>query len=204
MESDDQLIDVIIVEPSPAGMTQTTLSVAKSALEHSEVLKGAIEGFTEESTGNPVTIGPLDASITIKTYIDVIAFLVAIERAARGLDPSFTYDTKTNVFPAVFESDTLVPEEQHDQVWNDYVNRYMVDHDREPQHAQIAKIAVVADYLNIQRLLDLTMDYLANLMRAKSVEELRLEFGFTDDMTPEELEEVETATSWAVAQPRPE
>ena len=54
-----------------------------------------------------------------------------------------------------------------------------------------------ANYLDIKGLLDLTCQTVANMMKGKSVEEIRKIFNIKNDFTPEEEEEIRKENQWA-------
>ncbi|KAH7332159.1 hypothetical protein KP509_20G072300 [Ceratopteris richardii] len=56
---------------------------------------------------------------------------------------------------------------------------------------------IAANYLNIQALLDLTCQCVADMIKGKSPEELRKIFNLENDFTPEEEEEVRRENQWA-------
>lgn len=53
-----------------------------------------------------------------------------------------------------------------------------------------------ANYLNIQSLLELTCQTVADMMKGKSVEYIRKTFNITNDYTPEEEEEIRREFPW--------
>ncbi|XP_059624690.1 SKP1-like protein 1B [Cornus florida] len=54
-----------------------------------------------------------------------------------------------------------------------------------------------ANYLNIKSLLDLTCQAAADMIKGKSIEEVRQIFNIKNDFTPEEEEEVRKENDWA-------
>jgi len=54
-----------------------------------------------------------------------------------------------------------------------------------------------ANYLNIQSLLDLTTQTVAELIKGKTPEQIRTEFGIVNDFTPEEEEEIRRDNAWS-------
>lgn len=54
-----------------------------------------------------------------------------------------------------------------------------------------------ANYLDIKGLLDLTCKTVADMMRGKTVEEIRETFHIKNDYTPEEEAEVRRENQWA-------
>ncbi|KAI9219554.1 Skp1 family, dimerization domain-containing protein [Blastocladiella britannica] len=59
------------------------------------------------------------------------------------------------------------------------------------------ELITAANFLDIKPLLDLCCKVLANMIKGKSVEELRSLFGIVNDYTPEEEEEVRKENAWA-------
>eukprot|EP00002_Diphylleia_rotans_P004157 TRINITY_DN129_c1_g3_i1.p1 TRINITY_DN129_c1_g3~~TRINITY_DN129_c1_g3_i1.p1 ORF type:complete len:162 (-),score=49.77 TRINITY_DN129_c1_g3_i1:172-657(-) len=57
-------------------------------------------------------------------------------------------------------------------------------------------LILAANYLNIQRLLNLTCKRLSKEIKGKSAEEIRKQFGIPNDFTPEEEEEIRRENSW--------
>lgn len=177
-----------------------TIRIAKSALMYSETLRGQLEYAGEDAT--EVVIPEVDNTDPTSIF-DVLVFMVAAARSAAGLNPFFAYNNQTEDFPVVLDGDVAVLESERDQKWNEYVNRYLVEHDTEEHHDRIARIANAADFLNVETLLNSALNYLAAMMRDKSIDELRAEFGIPDDLTESERREVEESINWAVAQPMP-
>lgn len=60
----------------------------------------------------------------------------------------------------------------------------------------LCQLATAASYLNIENLTGLTTQTIANMMKGKSVEELRDMFNIENDFTPEEEEEVRQENQW--------
>lgn len=58
-------------------------------------------------------------------------------------------------------------------------------------------LILAANYLNIKSLLDLTCETVANIIKGKTVEEIRKEFNIKNDFTPEEEAEVRKENAWA-------
>ncbi|MCO5570477.1 hypothetical protein L7F22_024199 [Adiantum nelumboides] len=58
-------------------------------------------------------------------------------------------------------------------------------------------LILAANYLNIQGLLDLTCQIVADMIKSKTPEEIRRIFNIVNDFTPEEEEEVRRENQWA-------
>uniref|UniRef100_A0A7S0ZFH6 E3 ubiquitin ligase complex SCF subunit n=1 Tax=Timspurckia oligopyrenoides TaxID=708627 RepID=A0A7S0ZFH6_9RHOD len=57
-------------------------------------------------------------------------------------------------------------------------------------------LILAANYLDIQALLDLTCKTIADMIKGKSAEQIRSEFGIENDFTPEEEEEIKRENAW--------
>ncbi|RVX16572.1 SKP1-like protein 1A [Vitis vinifera] len=62
--------------------------------------------------------------------------------------------------------------------------------------ATLFHLIMAANYLNIQSLLELTCQTVADMMKGKSVEYIRKTFNITNDYTPEEEEEIRREFPW--------
>jgi S-phase kinase-associated protein 1 len=58
------------------------------------------------------------------------------------------------------------------------------------------KIILAANFLDISQLLELTCAKLAALMKGKTAEEIRGQFGIPNDFTPEEEEQIKEENKW--------
>ncbi|KAK8693315.1 hypothetical protein V6N13_070904 [Hibiscus sabdariffa] len=58
-------------------------------------------------------------------------------------------------------------------------------------------LIVAANFLNVKSLLDLTCQRVADIIKGKSPEEIRLTFNIKNDFTPEEEEEIRKKNAWA-------
>ncbi|KAH7332158.1 hypothetical protein KP509_20G072200 [Ceratopteris richardii] len=67
----------------------------------------------------------------------------------------------------------------------------------EVDQATLFDLIQAANYLNIQALLDLTCQCVADMIKGKSPEEIRKTFNIKNDFTPEQEEEVRRENQWA-------
>jgi len=58
------------------------------------------------------------------------------------------------------------------------------------------KLTLAANFLDIKPLLDLTCKQIANLIRGKTPEEIKILFSLTQDFTPEEEEQIRKENEW--------
>ena len=63
-------------------------------------------------------------------------------------------------------------------------------------HAVILEIMLAADYLDIKKLRGLCCKTVANILKGKTVEQIREMYGIENDFTPEEEEEIRKQTAW--------
>ncbi|KAF8377796.1 hypothetical protein HHK36_031181 [Tetracentron sinense] len=63
--------------------------------------------------------------------------------------------------------------------------------------ATLFDLILAANYLNIQSLLELTCQTVADMIKGKTPEEIRKTFNIKNDFTPEEEEEVRRENQWA-------
>ncbi|MCH82541.1 SKP1-like protein 1B-like [Trifolium medium] len=63
--------------------------------------------------------------------------------------------------------------------------------------ATLYHLILAANYLNIKNLLDLTCQAVADMVKGKTPEEIRMVFNIKNDFTPEEEEEVRRENQWA-------
>ncbi|KAH7332148.1 hypothetical protein KP509_20G071200, partial [Ceratopteris richardii] len=66
----------------------------------------------------------------------------------------------------------------------------------EVNQATLFDLILAANYLNIQSLLDLTCQRVADMIKEKTPEEIRRAFKIENDFTPEEEEEVRPENQW--------
>lgn len=60
----------------------------------------------------------------------------------------------------------------------------------------VFELLLAANYLNIPSLLDLMTTNIADKIKGKTVEEIRVQFNIKNDFTPEEEEKVRQETQW--------
>jgi len=58
-------------------------------------------------------------------------------------------------------------------------------------------LILAANYLNIQSLLDLTCQSVADMIKGKTPEQIRETFNIKNDFSPEEEEEIRKQNQWA-------
>lgn len=63
--------------------------------------------------------------------------------------------------------------------------------------ATLFDLILAANYLNVKGLLDLTCQTVADMIKGKSVEEIRQTFNIKNDFTPEEEAEIRKENQWA-------
>ncbi|KAH7511855.1 SKP1-like protein 1A [Ziziphus jujuba] len=63
--------------------------------------------------------------------------------------------------------------------------------------ATLVDLILSANYLNIKSLLDLTCQAVADMIKGKSPEEIRMTFNIKNDFTPEEEEAIRNENRWA-------
>ncbi|ELP93524.1 suppressor of kinetochore protein, putative [Entamoeba invadens IP1] len=66
----------------------------------------------------------------------------------------------------------------------------------EMDQQKLFELIIAANVLDVQELLDLGCKYIAEMIKGKSVEELRKTFGIVNDFTKEEEEEIKQKNKW--------
>ena len=64
------------------------------------------------------------------------------------------------------------------------------------ERAELFDVILAANYLDVAPLLNLACHIVANMIKGKTVEEIRAIFGIDNDFTPEEEEEVRRENEW--------
>ncbi|BAT07190.1 SKP1-like protein 5 [Oryza sativa Japonica Group] len=64
-------------------------------------------------------------------------------------------------------------------------------------NTMLFNLILAANYLNVPSLLDLACQHTADLIKGKTVQEIRDMFGIVNDFTPEEEEEIRKENEWA-------
>uniref|UniRef100_A0A0E0G4Y8 SKP1-like protein n=1 Tax=Oryza nivara TaxID=4536 RepID=A0A0E0G4Y8_ORYNI len=64
-------------------------------------------------------------------------------------------------------------------------------------NTMLFNLILAANYLNVPSLLDLACQHTADLIKGKTVQEIRDTFGIVNDFTPEEEEEIRKENEWA-------
>ena len=67
----------------------------------------------------------------------------------------------------------------------------------EVDQATLFDLILAANYLNVKGMLDLTCQTVADMIKGKSVEEIRQTFNIKNDFTPEEEAEIRKENQWA-------
>ncbi|CAM0883422.1 unnamed protein product [Alopecurus aequalis] len=67
----------------------------------------------------------------------------------------------------------------------------------EVDQAMLFDVILAANYLDIKGLLDLSCQTVADMIKGKSVEDIRKTFNIVNDFTPEEEEEIRRENQWA-------
>ena len=67
-------------------------------------------------------------------------------------------------------------------------------------NADLFDLIMAADYMDIQPLLNVTCSRVADMIRGKSAEEIRVVLGIKNDFTPEEEAEIIRQNQWAFVQ----
>merc|ERR1719182_855056 len=92
--------------------------------------------------------------------------------------------------PAASPSDAAAdPKEDEEKQWDQEFVK--VD------NSTLFDLILAANYLNISRLLDLTCEKVAEMIKNKTAEEIRVHFNIKNDFTPEEEEQVRKENEWA-------
>ncbi|XP_057959192.1 SKP1-like protein 1A [Malania oleifera] len=81
--------------------------------------------------------------------------------------------------------------------FNEKIKDFKKDFAKDEDDATLIALLNAANYLNINDLLDLLCQKVADLIKDKSVEEVRQFFGIEGDFTPEEEEEIRKEHDWA-------
>jgi predicted HAD superfamily hydrolase len=67
----------------------------------------------------------------------------------------------------------------------------------ERDQEMLFEIILASNYLDIQPLLDVGCKTVANMIKGKSLEEIRETFNITNDFTPEEEDQIRRENEWA-------
>ena len=92
--------------------------------------------------------------------------------------------------PAASPSDAAAPDSKEDEEKQWDQEFVKVD------NSTLFDLILAANYLNISRLLDLTCEKVAEMIKNKTAEEIRVHFNIKNDFTPEEEEEVKRENAW--------
>lgn len=109
-------------------------------------------------------------------------------------------DLETPVSLPMVDSDILMrvieycnfhKDEQPDDIKTEWNNKFINVSDE-----VIFNLILAANYMDIKSLLDLTCKKVADEIKGKTPEEIRLRFNIKNDFTPEEEEEVKRENAW--------
>ncbi|KAJ6116130.1 hypothetical protein N7523_005811 [Penicillium sp. IBT 18751x] len=92
-------------------------------------------------------------------------------------------------------SDDCSTEEEKDSRWKENIE-FEKEYFNVDQETLLG-IILAANYLEIEKLLDLGCNAVANMIKGKSVKEIRRIFNIPNDFTPEEEEEIRRQNEWA-------
>ncbi|EGG14320.1 hypothetical protein DFA_12090 [Cavenderia fasciculata] len=81
------------------------------------------------------------------------------------------------------------PKEIYEYIWDKEFVKAL-------DHTTLFELILAANYLDIKGLLDVTCKTVANMIRAKTPEEIKAYFGLTQDFTPEEEEMIRNENEW--------
>lgn len=104
------------------------------------------------------------------------------------LDHVLKYCRRKYENPPTIAEDGTVQEKPEETEWNQEFVK--VD------QATLFELILAANYLDIKSLLDLTCKTVANMIKGKTPEEIRVIFNIKNDFTPEEEEAVKNENSW--------
>ena len=105
--------------------------------------------------------------------------------------PTITSNTLTNVIKyCKYYYDSTQNSLPSDEVYT-WVQNYVKMDDQ-----QIFELILAANYLDIKPLLDLMCKTVANQIKGKTIEEIRVRFDITNDFTPEEEGEIRQENRW--------
>ncbi|XP_074280472.1 SKP1-like protein 1B [Silene latifolia] len=144
------------------------------ALE-SQTIKHMIE---DDCADNAIPLPNVTAKILSKV----------IEYCKKHVDNAKNADTTTAAATTTTTTTTTVGDDELKKWDEDFVK---VDQNT------LFDLILAANYLNIKKLLDLTCQTVADMIKGKTPEEIRKTFNIKNDFTPEEEEEIRRENQWA-------
>ncbi|KAJ3298622.1 hypothetical protein HK104_010543 [Borealophlyctis nickersoniae] len=162
--------------PSPAGVLERTVAGALGMQTGTILLNGQAQD-----------VGLEDSDVTRMEHLWSLlhrlthpAPQVAIEYMMHHMDD-----------PAPVPSDTDETKPKSSEDIDDWDRAFM-----EVDQSMLFELILAANYMNIQELQDLGCKTVANMIKLKSVEEIRETFNITSDFTPEEEEQIRRENEW--------
>lgn len=152
-------------------------TVTKEVANMSVLIKNMLEDFGEE-TDTPIPLPNVSGQILAKGKFKNIFTLKVIEYATHHKDDP----------PLPAEEDLKVKSSDDIEDWDrEFTN---VD------QGTLFELILAANYLDMKGLLDLGCKTVANMIKGKSVEEIRKTFNIQNDFTPEEEEQIRKENEW--------
>ncbi len=88
--------------------------------------------------------------------------------------------------------DSKDSKDSRDNIKSEWDNTFVAALSKE----ELFEVILAANYLDITPLLDLGCETVANMIKGRSVEDIRTEFGIENDFTPEEEEAIRKENEW--------
>jgi len=144
------------------------VEISMKAIMMSETIKNMLNDLSTDNLSTPIPLHNVTSTILSK-IVEYCNYHVENDNV------KFSSSTDKK------ETDDIIP-------WDvDFCN---VD------QAALFEMILAANYLSIQSLLDLTCKTVANMIKGKTPEEIRLTFNIKNDFTPEEEEKVRKENEW--------
>lgn len=140
-------------------------------------------------------------SITIKNMLEDFGDNLDTPIPLTNVTKKITVNIFNNWCKYHFENDDLKEEKEEDDTKKKSTD--MCDFDKkfyEVEQEVVFETILAANYLDIKPLLDSGCKTVANMIKGKSVEELRQLFNIKNDFTPEEEEKVRKENEWCEEQ----